>query len=107
MEHRCSVRVPLALDVVIKSRSLGLVSGRTRNVGVGGMLVDTGPARLPVNTLVETSLVMLEQGREQVYDAFAVVIHSSDGGTGLMFSDMDPALFNRLHQLVFPSLAVR
>jgi c-di-GMP-binding flagellar brake protein YcgR len=104
LEHRCSVRIPLALDVAIVCRTLGLVRGRTHNVSVGGMLVDIGRIQLPVNSLVDTSLMLREEGEDRPYHSPAVVIHSGEPGVGLMFSDMAPELFDRLHQLIFPSL---
>ncbi|VAX10866.1 hypothetical protein MNBD_GAMMA26-785 [hydrothermal vent metagenome] len=100
MEHRCVVRKPIALDVVINYRALGLVQGRTSNLGIGGMFVDTGCIELPVNALVETVFLLDDNGRQIPCKTEAMVMHSDSGGAGLMFNDLDHALHASLHRVL-------
>lgn len=103
MEHRCSVRKSLILDVVLNCRSLGLVGGRTRDIGMGGMFVDIGRIQLPMNALVESCILLESDGQTKPFRTEAMVVHTSRSGVGLMFSDLSPAFHQRLHELVFTS----
>ncbi|HEC16925.1 MAG TPA: PilZ domain-containing protein [Sedimenticola sp.] len=100
MEHRCAIRKPIALDVVISYQALGLVQGRTINIGVGGMFVETGCVELPVNALVKTSFFLEDDGLQRPCNTSAMVVHSQDSGAGLMFNDLDDELHEVLHRLV-------
>lgn len=100
MEHRCVIRKPIALDVVISYEALGLVQGRTTNIGVGGMFVETGCIELPVNALVKTSFFLEDNGLHRPCNTNAMVMHSRDVGAGLMFNDLDEELHDILHRLI-------
>lgn len=101
MEHRCSIRRSLSLDVVLNCRSLGLVGGRTRDIGMGGMFVDIGRIQLPMNALIESCILLETAGQTQPFRTEAMVVHSGRSGVGLMFSDLPPAFHQRLHELIF------
>lgn len=101
MEHRCSIRKSLTIDVVLNCRSLGLVGGRTRDIGMGGMFVDIGRIQLPMNALIESCVLLETAGKVQPYRSEAMVVHSSRAGVGLMFSDLTPVFHQRLHELIF------
>jgi len=60
MEHRYSIRKALVLDIELNHLRLGRVRCRTRDVGMGGMLVDTGSFWLPVNSIVKVALRLLD-----------------------------------------------
>lgn len=101
MEHRCSIRKPLALDVVINYRGLGLVRGRTQDIGMGGVFVDTGCVQLPVNAMVEVAVIL--DGARRPLRVGAMVVHTRDSGVGLLFDELDSDGHHSLHQLVYPS----
>lgn len=100
MEHRCSIRKSLTLDVVIDYRGLGLVRGRTQDIGMGGVFVDTGCVQLPVNAMVNLA-VMLDGVRHPLRIG-AIVVHTQESGVGLLFEELDPECHDTLHQLVYP-----
>ena len=82
---------PLALNVVVYCRGLGMVRGRTRNLGIGGMLLDTGVVRLPQDEEVELAFML--DGAEsdaEVHQLTAQVVRTSDRGTELVFKDFEP-----------------
>ena len=101
MEHRCSVRKSLILEVVLNCRSLGLVRGRTRDIGMGGMFVDIGRIQLPMNALVESCILLETDGQTKPFRTEAMVVHTGRSGVGLMFSDLSPAFHRRLRELIF------
>ncbi len=100
MEHRCSSRKPLMLDVVIGYNAIGLVQGRTRDVGLGGMFVETGCVELPVNAVVQASFILEKNGRKAACQAKALVVHNQSLGAGLMFNDLNDDLYSTLHDIL-------
>ncbi|MES9846428.1 MAG: PilZ domain-containing protein [Candidatus Sedimenticola sp. PURPLELP] len=101
MEHRCSPRKPVSMDVVLNYRSLGLVRGQTKDVGVGGMFIKTGRIRLPVNAMVDVSVIMEGARGMRPFRTEAIVVHTVDGGIGLMFCDLADDHHTLLHELVY------
>ncbi|MES9870915.1 MAG: PilZ domain-containing protein [Sedimenticola sp.] len=101
MEHRCSPRKPVSMDVVLKYRGLGLVRGQTEDVGVGGMFVKTGRIRLPVNAVLDVSVIMEGARGMSPFRTECIVVHTTDGGVGLMFCDLDESCHGLLHDLVY------
>ncbi len=100
MEHRYAPRKPVALDVVITYQALGLVHGRTMNIGLGGMYIETGRVELPVNALIKTAFFLDEDGLRKPCSADAMVVHSCTYGAGLMFNDLDDELHVALRRLL-------
>ncbi len=100
MEHRYALRKPVALDVVVTYRALGLVHGQTLNIGLGGMYIETGCVELPVNALIKTAFFLKEDGVHMPCSADAMVMHSNSGGAGLMFNDLDDELHTALQRLL-------
>lgn len=100
MEHRCSIRKSLTMDVVIDYRGLGLVRGRTQDIGMGGVFVDTGCVQLPVNAMV--NLAVMLDGVRRPLRIGAIVVHAQESGVGLLFEELDPESHETLHRLVYP-----
>lgn len=101
MEHRCSLRRPMKVDIVLNYRSLGLVRGRSRDVGMGGMFVETGRIQIPVNAMVDVSVMLDTADGACAFHAEAIVVHTNKGGIGMMFSDLKPGLHDLLHDLIY------
>lgn len=100
MEHRCATRRPFACDVVLSYRALGFVQGRARDLSMGGMYVETGCIQLPVNAVVEASFMLEhETGQMGSCSTQAMVIHTKEGGSGLMFNESDQVFSHLLHDL--------
>ncbi|OOZ36637.1 hypothetical protein BOW51_06270 [Solemya velesiana gill symbiont] len=89
------------MDVVLNYRSLGLVRGQTQDVGVGGMFVKTGRIRLPVNAMVDVSVIMEGARGMSPFRTEAIVVHTTDGGVGLMFCDLEDDHHTLLHELIY------
>ena len=101
MEHRWAERKDVELDVVLNYRGLGLVQGRTRNISMGGMFVETGCIRLPVDALLETSFLLTrENDFRRSCETQAMVVHSDELGAGLMFNELDEGFCEILKQLM-------
>ena len=100
MEHRCASRKLITLDVVVTYQALGLVQGRTMNISLGGMFIDTGCVDLPVNALMKASFYLTENGMHKSCSTDAMVMHSAPGQAGVMFSDLNDELHVNLHHLL-------
>jgi anti-anti-sigma regulatory factor len=86
MEHRHGSRIDLGLgvDVALENRSLGHF--QTRNIGRGGVFLETGSIDLRPNVALRLELLL--NGRRRCLSA--VVAHRSAGGIGVMLTADDP-----------------
>ena len=102
MEHRCSQRLPLVLPALIHRHEHPIVIGKTRNVCLEGMFIETDPAELDRNMCLEVVLVhKTNAGARRLYVP-TVVAHCAADGAGLMFRSLSPdaeqTLLNLLRQ---------
>ena len=100
IEHRCSQRRKMSLDVVLNYHSLGLVHGQTRDLSMGGMFVETGRIQLPVHAQVDISLILESEGCCPPPRFEAMVVHDKGAGIGLMFNHPDSTGQDVLRQLI-------
>ncbi len=96
-------RVPLSVQVVIYCRGLGLVRGRTRQVGVGSMIIDTGIIRLPLDEEVEVAVVLCDGADDQVHQITAKVVRNSELGSELSFRDFEADTIRCLRRVLSAS----
>jgi hypothetical protein len=102
MEHRYATRRPFTCDVVLSYRALGFVQGRTRDLSLGGVFVETGCIQLPVNAVVEASFMLEhDSGRMGSRSTRAMVVHTKEGGSGLMFNELDQEFSHLLQDLFY------
>lgn len=100
MEFRSNERKPLALHVVISYPGLGLVCGRTRDVSLGGMFVETGQVILPRNQQVGLCFHLSMSGDDLLCVADARVVHNGTYGVGLGFRQMEKRIYEALRELL-------
>jgi hypothetical protein len=100
MEHRCNMRRAVSLDANIQCRGSGLLVGRIRNIGLGGLFVETGWRRPALNTIVELSFNIPLNGELYPCRLRALVVHRSECGAGLMFEELGPQLRSLLSRIV-------
>jgi PilZ domain len=101
VEHRWSKRKPIALDVLVHYRSFGVVRGKARDIGVGGMFVETGAITLNLNALVEVNVRTQKDVTDRPYRLRALVVRTAPHGAGLMFRSFDQASYGVLRELLF------
>lgn len=100
MDSRESVRSPLALRVVLGYPKLGMLSGLTSNVSLGGMFVETAPISLPRNEIVSVYLHLPGHEAENLCVTDAQVIHGRGGGVGLAFRRLGGVARTALSELL-------
>ncbi len=99
MEHRCSVRKPMELQLMLYKHGLPVQSAVSRNLGLGGMLIDTGTTTWRNNEFLEVEFIG-DDGSPGMRVP-AVVVHQSGRGTGLMFDGIDGEQRRRLRVWLF------
>lgn len=107
MEHRWTTRKQHECRVFVECHYGGSFLARVRDVGLGGMFIETTAARPPLLTPVE---VTFEVGSDKYREEFhfqAMVIRHSDGGVALAFletaTDILGALRGRYYEAEIPA----
>jgi hypothetical protein len=103
MEHRCSPRSPIVLDVGVTSRGAGSAGGHTRDVGLGGMYVEAGPRRPPLNAPVRVTVRPVARREIPGFEVGGMVVHHAGSGFGLMFTEVQGRTRELLRALLRPS----
>jgi hypothetical protein len=100
MEHRWSVRKPLATVAGVFQRGKPVLRVLTRNISTEGLCVDEGPLPFPVHTPLEVELALPVDGRSQLFRLSAFLVHNSSKTAGLMFLASDTQTFRAFRQAV-------
>jgi len=83
MEHRCSVRKPIEFQLLLYRQGLPVQNAVSRNLGLGGMFIDTGACAWRKNEYLEVEI--LGYNGKPGIRLPAVVVHYSMRGTGVVF----------------------
>lgn len=100
MEHRCSIRISSELSAIVNCRRVGVVHATIRDIGLGGMFVETGSIALRMNTPVDVTVRVPENGADRLYRLRAWVVWAEQRGAGLMLRSFDDASYAALRTLV-------
>lgn len=100
MEHRCSKRWSIVLPVSIRRQEHPVAIGKTRNIGLEGMFIETGAAHFDQNTCLEIELGIKLDYQSRWLRMPAVVTHSSERGIGIMFRSLSPETERSLRNLI-------
>ena len=99
MEHRCSVRKSLEFQLLLYKHGLPVQSGTSINIGLGGMLFDTGDRQWRKNEYLEVEI--LGPAGEAAMRLPAVVVHQGPTGVGVMFDAVTNAQRRTLRSWLF------
>ena len=95
MEQRHHPRVPMNLDVYLFQKEQFIGRFRSQNISLDGIYVQSVTQDIPRNTVV---FMQLELNMQQ-YTLKGVVIHLSDDGMGVKFSEIGQRAFEALFYL--------
>ena len=101
MEHRWTARKQTAFEAVIRYPGLGLVCGKVKNIGSGGMYLETGVIALSPNMPVDVTVRVRKGGTDDVCRLPAWVVWTGPSGAGLMFRTFDEATQAGLQENAF------
>ena len=99
MEHRCSVRKPIEFQLLLYKHGLPMQSGISRNLGLGGMFINTGTYQWRKNEFLEVE-ILSGDGSPRIRLP-AVVVHHSERGAGLMFDAVSHEQRRQLREWLF------
>lgn len=100
MEHRWSERKNIAMDVTLHYEPIGRIDGKTRDISLEGMFIETDGVVLPPRAEVTVSFLTSEQGTEKTHNVPAYVVHNRDAGMGLMLRHSDYRDFYALRHML-------
>ncbi len=102
MEHRYYPRIPVSLEVDMFRRDKHLGHGQTRDISLGGMMLQNDNTALKRNDVIAIRIWI--NGIEHVLRG--LVIHTSEAQAGIMLIDLDKetlrAVFNFLRDMEVP-----
>lgn len=96
VEHRWSPRKPIAMEVDLDYPPLGTIEGKTRNISLEGMYVETDGTEIPRQARLEVVFTTRYGDGTKVYRLPAYVVHSHDRGIGLMLQHVGYHEFDAL-----------
>jgi len=99
MEHRCSVRKGLEFQLLLYKHGLPIQSGVCRDLGLGGLFIETGERAWYRHECVEVEM-LARDGRPSVRLP-TVVVHYNQAGAGLMFTTVTDEQRRRLRYWLF------
>lgn len=76
MEQRWTERIPMAVDVMVNYPSLGLVRGKSKDISLEGMFVETGPIVLAADAPLSVTFVLPQDKSNRQHDLRAQVVQS-------------------------------
>lgn len=100
IEHRWSSRREIDLDVNLHYPPVGTINGKTRNISLEGMYVDLKGVRIPPQARLEISFVAETRGRPVEHRLPAYVVHTREGGVGLMLQHVGYREFDALRYML-------
>ena len=100
IDQRWSERKPIALEVALYYPPVGTIMGRTRDVSLEGMFVETHGAELPVEAELEISFVTEGANKSHEHHVPAYVVHGGREGVGLMLRHIDYSDFYALRYMI-------
>jgi hypothetical protein len=103
MEHRWSIRKQCEYGVAVNSPNSGTAIGRMRNIGLGGMLIETGALVLPMNAAVSVGFALIDDDElENPFRLQGMVVHRTANGFGVMFLETAADTINALRRALYP-----
>lgn len=100
VERRASRRKSVALKVSLYYDGLGLLTCKTRDICIEGMLLDTGRVRISHSAHVEVVLTNLAEHYSDPIRVFARVNRVDESLAALTFQNLDIGTFRRLRKLI-------
>jgi hypothetical protein len=100
MEHRWSIRTPIRIEVDLDCPGLGQATARTRDIGLGGVFVESRELNPPRNATIELTFYLGSGDTRVAYRIKARVVRVTPEGVGLMFKDYDVNTFRSLQEVI-------
>ena len=94
MEYRTTPRLLLEFSVSLNYPSLGLITGKVKNISPNGAFVATQAVKIPRHQLLEMTFKFPGETPAKIHRLGAMVVHVAQDGMGLMFVDAEAQVLN-------------
>ena len=101
MEQRWSLRKSVTLVVKVVYKCHPVVLGRSRNIGLEGLFIETGIMILPVGSCIEVEIDLMAGTQWEEVRMPAVVVHRNRVGCGIAFQTFNGKAFRVIEQLLY------
>ena len=85
MEQRWSLRKPVTFEVRVTHKCHPVVQGRSRNISLEGLFIETGIVILPVGSFVEVEFALMTGKVWEQIRMLASVVHRTEAVAGSCF----------------------
>jgi hypothetical protein len=99
-EHRFKERKAVQLDVVIYRNHIPIAVGKTRDIGTGGMGIESDISNLKDYSMLEVEIGVNQPSQRRYYRLNGMVIHRSNKGFGITFTDLTTSNMEWLMRLM-------
>lgn len=101
MEHRLSRRTPLRCGVTVYSTRLGSAIGHARDIGIGGMFIETGTLLFTVHAPLVVRFSLDDDQYAGVFRLESMVVRRAAHGMGVMFLETAPEITDALARVLY------
>ena len=100
MEHRCSPRIPVTIDVMLCKHNHPVAPARIRNIALTGMFLELKHAIFPKNSTLEVEFVRGVEDTARYSRVRGMVVRRADEGIGVELEESVPEVSQVLRSLL-------
>ena len=101
MEQRWSLRKPVTFEVQVSHKCHPVVRGRSRNISLEGLFIETGIVILPVGCRIDVEFALMTGGDPLRVRMPAVVVHRTADGCGIVFHTFNTQVFRSIERMLY------
>lgn len=101
MEHRWNTRKSLGCRVALYLPRRGTAIGRMRDIGLGGMFIETTDVVLGPHMPLHVAFTLDDGNRESVFRLHAMVVRRTPAGAGIMFLETADPVLDALRRVLY------
>jgi hypothetical protein len=101
MEQRWSIRRPVMFEVLVSLKCHPVVRGRSRNISLEGLFIETGMVILPVGSCIDVEFALMTGAQWEQVRLPAVVVHRAGKGCGIVFHSFNTKVFRSIERVLY------
>lgn len=100
MEQRWTERISVAVEVMLNSPARGSIKGKSKDISLEGMFVETELARLASDAQLSVTFTLPSNTKKQ-HKLRAQVVYARDDGVGVIFRGLDVPAISQLRKSLY------
>jgi PilZ domain len=101
MEQRWSLRTAVTFEVQVSHKCYPVVRGRSRNISLEGLFIETGIVILPVGCCIDVEFALMTGDDRERVRMPAVVVHRAVDGCGIVFHAFNSKVFRSIEHMLY------